>query len=80
MEAKRRQRRLDDINAQIKERTEYLTRINDDIDAATIVGADRLRELAGEVTELEEEKARLMKQNLGLEQRIRENKLHLARE
>lgn len=78
MAAEQRRQKLREINAEISERSAYLVKINDDIDTATIAGSDRLRELAGEITALEDEKARLMKQNLGLEQKIRENKLRIA--
>jgi hypothetical protein len=79
VEKQRRLQKLDDINAGIKERSAYLDQVNRDIEAVTLAGNDRLREIAGEIEEAESEKARLMNLNLGLEQKIRENRERLAR-
>jgi predicted nuclease with TOPRIM domain len=74
----KRLQRLDEINIEIRERTAYLGQINADIDMATLAGSDRIREISGEISQLEEERARLLTLNLGLEQKIRWNKQRIA--
>lgn len=77
-EREKKLQRLADIKAEISERYSYLTQINRDIEAATIAGGDAIRDLQSEIRVLEDEKARLMSYNFGLEQRIRENKATIA--
>jgi predicted nucleic acid-binding Zn-ribbon protein len=69
-----RQQRLKELNETIRERREYLEQTERNIEVMTIAAADSMRELQGDIDELENEKLRLMKQLFGLEQRIREAK------
>lgn len=65
------------LQQQVNERREYLSSLERDIEIATIAGADKIRELQGEIDELESERARLLRLALGYEQRIRDAKLQL---
>ena len=63
------------LESAIVDRAAYLRQIERDIEEVTLAGSDRIRVLQGEIDSLEREKARLMKQLLGLNQQIRERKL-----
>lgn len=70
-----RQQLLKEVNETIRERKEYLATLERNIEVATIAASDRIRELQGDVGELEDEKSRLLRLALGLEQRIRDAKV-----
>lgn len=67
--------KLKSLNEQIVERRSYLVIIERDIEAVTLAASNQLLILKGEIGLLEEQKAELMRQNLLLEQQIRENML-----
>lgn len=62
----------------IAERKAYLAQIEQDIEAVTLAGNDRLRDLMGEIDQADQERVRLLRLNYGLEQEIRERKHILA--
>lgn len=59
----------------IQERKAYLKQIEEQIEAVSLAGNDKMYDLQRDIEQLEQEKARLLKTNLILEQKIRENKL-----
>lgn len=69
-----KQQRLDSLDEQIKQRKAYLEQIEGQIAAVTEAGNNSLFAIHGEITEAENEKARLLRQNYDIEQRIRERK------
>jgi len=62
----------------IQERRAYLKQIEADIEAVSLAGNDQMRDIQGDIEQLEQEKARLLKSNLSLDQSIREKKTLLA--
>jgi len=62
----------------IQERRAYLKQIEADIEAVSLAGNDQMRDIQGDIEQLEQEKARLLKNNLSLDQSIREKKTLLA--
>lgn len=67
--------KLKTLNAEIKEAQNTLNRINKEIEAAELAGADAIRGISIEIDQLDKEKARLMKQLLSLKQNIEEHTL-----
>lgn len=67
-------KKLSNLEDTIRERKTYLDTIERDIEAVTTAGNNHLFIIQGEIEELNNEKARLMKQNYELEQTIRINK------
>ena len=61
----------------IQERKAYLKQIEEQIEAVSLAGNDKMYELQQDIEQLEQEKAHLLKFNLMLEQKIRENKLRI---
>lgn len=61
----------------IQERKAYLKQIEEQIEAVSLAGNDKMYELQQDIEQLEQEKAHLLKFNLILEQKIRENKLRI---
>lgn len=59
----------------IQDRRAYLKQIEQEIEDVTLAGNDRMRDIQDDIEQLEQEKARLLKFNMSLEQQIRENKL-----
>lgn len=68
-----KQRKLADLNEQIKERKAYLDQIEQDIEAVTTAGNNQLLVIHGQIEVQESRKAALLRENFTLEQRIREN-------
>jgi len=68
-----KQRKLADLNEQIKERKAYLDQIEQDIEAVTTAGNNQLLIIHGQIEVQESRKAALLRENFALEQRIREN-------
>lgn len=68
---------LSQLDKTIAERKAYLEQIERDIEAVTLAGNDKLKDIQDEIEQADQERARLLKLNYGLEQRIRENKLIL---
>lgn len=68
-----KQRKLVDLNEQIKERKAYLDQIEQDIEAVTTAGNNQLLVIHGQIEVQESRKAALLRENFTLEQRIREN-------
>lgn len=69
-----KQQRLSSIEDSIRERSAYLAKIEQDIEAVSTAGNNQLFIIRGEISEAETEKARLLKRNYELEQVIREKK------
>lgn len=69
-----RQPKLNSLNDEIRERTAYLKQIEEQIQAVTEAGNNQILAINAEVSTLENEKARLLKENFAIEQRIREKK------
>lgn len=61
----------------IQERKAYLKQIEEQIEAVSLAGNDKMYELQQDIEQLEQQKAHLLKFNLMLEQKIRENKLRI---
>lgn len=62
------------FNDQIKDRKDYLKQIEHEIEEVTTAGNNKLLVLHGEIDVIERKKATLLKENLELEQKIRENR------
>lgn len=69
-----KQQKLSDLNEAVKERKAYLETIERSIEDVTTAGNNQLLNIQAEIDGLERERARLLKLNYGLEQKIRENK------
>lgn len=74
----KKQQTLRQLDQTIRERREYLATIERDIEVATQTGAFALTEVQSEINVLNNEKARLLRQNLELAQSIRERKAKLT--
>lgn len=66
--------KLQELNNEIAERKAYLKKIEEEIAAVTDAGNNQLLTIHGEINAAEHVKADLLRQNLEIEQRIRENK------
>ena len=69
-----KQQKLSDLNETIGERKAYLAQIEQDIEAVSTAGNNQLFIIRGEMAELENEKASLLRQNFEIEQAIREKR------
>lgn len=69
---------LKELETKIKDRRAYLAQTERDILTATENGAYAIRDLQIEVDTILAEKARLLKQNLTIQQNIREHKITFA--
>lgn len=67
------------LDQTIAERKAYLKQIEEQIDIVTLAGNDKIKDIQDEIEQLDQERARLLKLNFGIEQRIRENK-HILEE
>lgn len=66
--------KLQELSREIAERKAYLKKIEEDIAAISDAGNNQLVVIHAEINEAERIKADLLRQNLEIEQRIRENK------
>lgn len=66
--------KLQELNNEIAERKAYLKEIEGQIAAVSDAGNNQLLIIHAEINEAERIKANLLRQNLEIEQRIRENK------
>lgn len=69
-----KQQKLSELDELIKQRKQYLEEIEGQITAVTEAGNNALFSIHGEINEAENEKAKLLRQNYDIEQKIRENR------
>ena len=69
-----KQQKLNDYGETIAERKAYLEQVERDIEAVSNAGNNQLFIIRGEMQELENQKAALLRQNYEIEQAIREKR------